>query len=148
MVRFYLGEEPLLRSVPTYDLADPVVRTAVLARLHEVVVKPRTGHGGHGIVIGPKTTPADRAQIAQAIRDRPERYIAQETVRLSRHPTVAGGALEPRHVDLRPFVFLAGERASVLPGGLTRFAAPRGSLVVNSSQDGGGKDTWVLRSSE
>ncbi|HEX8206573.1 MAG TPA: circularly permuted type 2 ATP-grasp protein [Solirubrobacteraceae bacterium] len=145
MVRFYLGEEPLLRSVPTYDLAAPDVRAGVLSRLEEVVIKPRTGHGGNGVVIGPRATAQERARTAVSVGRAPHRYVAQETVALSRHPTIVGAALEPRHVDLRPFVFLAGERASVLPGGLTRFAARRGSLVVNSSQDGGGKDTWVLR---
>ena len=109
------------------------------------MINPRTGHGGRGIVIGPRATAQERARTSVAVGRAPHRYVAQETVALSRHPTIVGAALEPRHVDLRPFVFLAGQRASVLPGGLTRFAARRGSLVVNSSQDGGGKDTWVLR---
>jgi uncharacterized circularly permuted ATP-grasp superfamily protein len=144
MVRFYLGEEPLIESVPTYDLSDPAHRTAALARLDELVVKPRTGFGGHGVVIVPHASRADREAIERAIRREPHRYIAQETIALSRHPTICGARLEPRHVDLRPFVVTAGDDVHVIPGGLTRVAFDAGALVVNSSQNGGGKDTWVL----
>jgi uncharacterized circularly permuted ATP-grasp superfamily protein len=144
MVRFYLGEEPLIASVPTYDLADPADRLAALARLDELVVKPRTGFGGHGVVIVPHATREDRELIEHAIRREPQRYVAQETISLSRHPTVCGSRLEPRHVDLRPFVVTAGDDVHVIPGGLTRVAFDAGALVVNSSQNGGGKDTWVL----
>ena len=144
MVRFYLGEEPLISSVPTYDLGLGDVREAVLDRIDEVVVKPRAASGGEGILIGPLATGEQRERTAQAVREAPEDWVAQEPIRLSCHPTLAGDRLEPRHVDLRAFVFLAGDRARVLPGGLTRVALERGSLIVNSSQGGGAKDTWVL----
>jgi uncharacterized circularly permuted ATP-grasp superfamily protein len=144
MVRFYLGEEPLIESVPTYDLGDPSDRLRALERLDEMVVKPRTGFGGYGVVILPHATREDREQVERAIRAHPGRYIAQETIPLSRHPTVCGDRLEPRHVDLRPFVVTSGHDVAVIPGGLTRVAFDAGALVVNSSQNGGGKDTWVL----
>jgi carboxylate-amine ligase len=144
MVRFYLGEEPLVESVTTYDLGDPDERVRALDRLGELVVKPRTGFGGHGVVIVPHASREDRERIESAIRFSPERFIAQETIALSRHPTVCSARLEPRHVDLRPFVVTAGDDVSVIPGGLTRVAFDAGALVVNSSQNGGGKDTWVL----
>jgi uncharacterized circularly permuted ATP-grasp superfamily protein len=144
MVRFYLGEEPLLPSVHTYDLADPACLQEVLDRLDELVVKPRTGHGGAGVVVGPHAKVADLRDLSHAIRRDPHDYIAQDTIMLSSHPTVIDGRLEPRHVDLRPFVFVGPDSAAVAPGGLTRVALDRGALVVNSSQRGGGKDTWVL----
>ncbi|HEX8743128.1 MAG TPA: circularly permuted type 2 ATP-grasp protein [Thermoleophilaceae bacterium] len=144
MVRFYLGEEPLVRSVPTYDLVDPATLGYVLGRLGELVVKPRSDYGGRGVVIGPHARPDDLAQVARMIAARPDRFIAQETVPLSVHPTVCGGRFEPRHVDLRAFVLSSGEHVHVVPGGLTRVALDPGALVVNSSQNGGGKDTWVL----
>ena len=144
MIRFYLGEEPLVDSVATYDLGDPSVREQALDRLGELVVKPRSGFGGFGVVIVPHATREDRERVERAIRARPEGFVAQETIALSRHPTVCDGRLEPRHVDLRPFVLTAGEDVSVIPGGLTRVACDAGALVVNSSQNGGGKDTWVL----
>jgi uncharacterized circularly permuted ATP-grasp superfamily protein len=146
MVRFYLGEEPILKSVPTYDPTQPGVLEMVLERIGELVVKPRTGHGGHGVVIGPHAKPEDLERTAAALARAPELFIAQETVMLSRHPTVVtGGGLELRHVDLRPFAISGGKRGvHVLPGGLTRVAFERGALVVNSSQNGGSKDTWVL----
>jgi carboxylate-amine ligase len=146
MVRFYLGEEPRLRSVPTHDLGDPHVRERLLDRMDEVVVKPRAESGGHGVFVGPHAHGHDREAMAREVEASPERFVAQETVMLSCHPTVVdGGRLEPRHVDLRALVLLAGDRAGALPGGLTRFALEAGSLVVNSSQGGGAKDTWVLR---
>jgi carboxylate-amine ligase len=145
MVRFYLGESPLIESVRTYDLGDPDCRDEALARVEELVVKPRAGHGGHGIVVGPHASAEDRALIARRVSARPTDWIAQETVQLSRHPTVDEGRLVPRHVDLRAFVVAGDDSVSVAPGGLTRFARAEGSLVVNSSQGGGGKDTWVLR---
>jgi uncharacterized circularly permuted ATP-grasp superfamily protein len=144
MIGFYLGEEPLVRSVPTYDLSDPAVREDVLARLDEIVVKPRSASGGQGVVVGPHAAPEDRERTARAVRADPEAFVAQETVWLSRHPTVVEGHLEPRHVDLRAFVFVTRDGAAALPGGLTRVARERDALVVNSSQDGGAKDTWVL----
>jgi uncharacterized circularly permuted ATP-grasp superfamily protein len=144
MIRFYLREEPRLPSVHTYDLSDPETLEKALDRLDQLVFKPRTGHGGHGVVVGPHAKVADLRDLAQAIRRDPHDYVAQDTVLLSRHPTVIDGRLEPRHVDLRPFVFLMEDDAAVAPGGLTRVALDRGALVVNSSQRGGGKDTWVL----
>src|SRR3954447_15580173 len=144
MVRFYLGEEPLIGSVATYDLGDSSDRMMALGRLDELVVKPRTGFGGHGVVILPHATREDRELIERAIRSGPHRFVAQETIALSRHPTICGSRLEPRHVDLRPFVVTAGNDVHVIPGGLTRVAFDAGALVVNSSQNGGGKDTWVL----
>jgi len=120
------------------------VRDALLGRIDEIVVKPRSESGGTGVFVGPHARPEDRDAMVRRVREAPGEFVAQETISLSRHPTVVGDALEPRHVDLRAFVFLAGERATALPGGLTRVALEEGSLVVNSSQRGGGKDTWVL----
>jgi uncharacterized circularly permuted ATP-grasp superfamily protein len=144
MVRFYLGEEPLLRSVPTYALRVPAAREAALERIAELVIKPRTGHGGRGVFIGPHASVEDRARMTKLIRSGRHEFVAQEMVSLSSHPTVIDGRLAPRHVDLRPFVFITEDGASVLPGGLTRVALKAGDTVVNSSQHGGGKDTWVM----
>jgi uncharacterized circularly permuted ATP-grasp superfamily protein len=130
--------------VHTYDLSEPDVLEQVLGRVHELVIKPREGSGGHGILVGPHAEDADRDATEEDLRQRPDGYVAQEMVRLSRHPTVVDDRLEPRHVDLRAFVFRAGEHAAVLAGGLTRVALDAGALVVNSSQNGGAKDTWVL----
>ena len=144
MIRLYLGEEPLIRSVPTYDLTEPSTLAYVLGRLGELVVKPRSDYGGRGVVIGPHANQSDLEQVAKMISARPDRFVAQETIPLSRHPTVCGGRLEPRHVDLRAFVLASRDAVHVLRGGLTRVALAPGALVVNSSQNGGGKDTWVL----
>src|SRR3954470_2812830 len=146
MVRFYLGEEPRVRSVTTYDLSDRRTREQVLDRLDELVVKPRDGHGGAGVVIGPAAGAAELRRASQAVELAPHDHGAQELVLLSTHPTVVDGRLAPRHVDVRPFVFYDGRRARALPGGLTRVALEEGQLVVNSSRGGGGKDTWVLPS--
>jgi uncharacterized circularly permuted ATP-grasp superfamily protein len=146
MIRFYLGEEPKVRSVATFDLTRPGCLEEVLDRLDEMVVKPRAAHGGDGVFIGPTAGVAERDGIARRVREDPEAWIAQETVYFSRHPTVIDGALEPRHVDLRAFVTFDGERADAIPGGLSRVAFDEGELVVNSSQGGGAKDTWVLPS--
>jgi uncharacterized circularly permuted ATP-grasp superfamily protein len=144
MVRFYLREEPLLPSVPTYDLGDARVRERALARVSELVVKPRDGYGGEGIVVCPHATAEDIAAVAERVRANPESWIAQEMVVFSTHPTAIGSALAPRHVDLRPFAYIAGEEIRVVPGGLSRVALGEGALVVNSSQQGGAKDTWIL----
>jgi uncharacterized circularly permuted ATP-grasp superfamily protein len=144
MVRFYLGEEPLIRSVPTYDPCAPGMLEMILDRIDELVIKPRSGHGGHGVVIAPHARPEDVRAAAAAVKAAPERFVAQETIMLSRHPTVTNGRLELRHIDLRPFAIATGDHVDVLPGGLTRVAFERGALVVNSSQNGGSKDTWVL----
>ena len=143
-MRFYLGEEPLLASVPTHDLSQPGVLEMALERIEELVIKPRSGHGGVGVVVGSRADREALEGVSRELAAAPERFIAQETVHLSRQPTVCGGELEPRHVDLRPFTFAIGDRVEVFPGGLTRVALERGSLVVNSSQRGGAKDTWVL----
>lgn len=145
MVRFYLGEEPLLRSVPTLELT----RDADLARLleapEEYVVKPRGGQGGGGVVVCAHAEAHDVQRCLSAVRERPEAFVAQPLISLSTVPTAVGGSLLPRHVDLRPFVFSAPSRTRAVPAGLTRVAWDEGSLVVNSSQNGGGKATWALR---
>ena len=145
MIRFYLGEEPLLASVRTYDLAQRDQLEECVERIDEMVIKPRGGHGGHGVIVCAHAEAEDRERAARQIVAEPERFVAQELVALSRHPTAQGADLRPRHVDLRPFVLSAGERVAALPGGLTRVAFAPGALVVNSSQDGGAKATWVLR---
>jgi uncharacterized circularly permuted ATP-grasp superfamily protein len=145
MVRYYLGEEPLVPSVRTYDLGRPEVLEEALDRFAELVIKPRGGYGGDGVVICAHAERADVERTRRQVEAAPEDFIAQELIPLSLHPTVIDGRLEPRHVDLRPFVFLgAGGTASVLPGGLTRVAFDDGALVVNSSQNGGAKDTWIV----
>jgi carboxylate-amine ligase len=144
MIRFYLGEQPGLRSVPTYDLCDPAARAEALSRLGELVVKPRSGHGGRGVVIGSLAGRDELRRVREEIEARPERFVAQDVVLLSEHPTVAGSELAPRHVDLRPFVVSGSDRRRVIPGGLTRVALEEGEMIVNSSRNGGAKDTWVL----
>ncbi len=144
LCRFYLGEEPILPNVQTYRLSEPDDLAAVIDRLDELVLKPVDGAGGKGLVIGPKATRAELETLrAQVIAD-PRGWIAQPVVQLSTVPTLIEGQLRPRHVDLRPFAVNDGRQVSVLPGGLTRVALPEGQLVVNSSQGGGSKDTWVL----
>ncbi len=143
LVRFYLGEEPLVPSVRTYDLADADQVEEVLDRAHELVVKPRDGQGGEGVVVGPAASADEVERARRELRAAPEDWIAQEVVSLSTHPTVVDGRLEPRHVDLRPFVLYDGEDVVVPPGGLSRVALAEGSMIVNSSQDGGAKATWV-----
>jgi uncharacterized circularly permuted ATP-grasp superfamily protein len=144
MIEFYLGEAPLLRSVPSYDLADEAGRRAALERLDELVIKPRGGFGGHGVTIMPRATEPQRRRAIGLLRRRPEHFIAQEMVEISSHPTVCGGGLEPRRVDLRPFVVSGRGGTAAMTGGLTRYAREAGEMVVNSSQGGGCKDTWVL----
>ena len=149
IVRYYLGEEPVLPNVQTYDLRDPEQREFVLPRLDSMVVKPVDGSGGYGIVVGSKASDEELVGAATAIQSDPRGWIAQPIVQLSTSPTVVeGGRLAPRHLDLRPFAVNDGEKVWVLPGGLTRVALVEGSLVVNSSQGGGSKDTWVLDSGD
>lgn len=143
MVEFYLGEKPILKNVPTFRCGDPSDFAYVLENLHELVVKETHGSGGYGMLVGPKSTKAEREVFAALIKATPEKYIAQPTLALSTCPTFVDEGIAPRHVDLRPFV-LAGAEIRVVPGGLTRVALREGSLVVNSSQGGGTKDTWVL----
>jgi uncharacterized circularly permuted ATP-grasp superfamily protein len=143
MVEFYLGEKPLLRNVHTYLCRDPQSLRYVLDHLPELVVKEVHGAGGYGMLVGPAATKAQLADFADMLRARPEHYIAQPTLALSTCPTYVEAGIAPRHIDLRPFV-LSGKTVSIAPGGLTRVALTEGSLVVNSSQGGGTKDTWVL----
>jgi uncharacterized circularly permuted ATP-grasp superfamily protein len=144
MIRFYLGEEPILENVRTYLLSDPEVLEHVLERLDQLVVKPTGESGGRGVMIGPHAQESELEQMRHTIQAHPERWIAQDVVRLSTVPTVGlDGGLHPRHVDLRPFAVF-GERIDIVPGGLTRVALEEGSMIVNSSRGGGSKDTWVL----
>ena len=145
LVRFHLGEEPLLRSVETLDLCRPEHLERALDELDTLVVKPRRGHGGIGVVVCAHAEREDVERLRGELRERPGEFIAQPRIEISLHPTVIDGALCPRHVDLRPFVFLrASGEAAVMPGGLTRVALEEGAMVVNSTQNGGAKDTWVL----
>jgi uncharacterized circularly permuted ATP-grasp superfamily protein len=143
IIRYYLDEDPILSNVETFRPLIPSHRQHILANLDKLVVKAVDASGGYGMLIGPASTKDQREEFARKIEDNPRGYIAQPTIQLSRHPTFVDGRLDGRHVDLRPFV-LYGEEIFVLPGGLTRVALPEGSLVVNSSQGGGTKDTWVL----
>jgi uncharacterized circularly permuted ATP-grasp superfamily protein len=143
IIRFYLSEEPILPNVETYLLGDAPSRRYVLEHLDSLVVKAVGESGGYGMLIGPHSTERDRELFRARILADPRNYIAQPTLALSRAPCFVDDAIEPRHVDLRPYV-LYGEKVTVVPGGLTRVALQKGSLVVNSSQGGGSKDTWVL----
>ena len=149
LIEYYLGERPLLDQVPTWVCAEREQRDHVLDRLSELVVKPIDGFGGNGITIGPEATPAELASRRHDLLRQPERFVAQEVVSLSTHPTFDGTGFYPHHVDLRVFVHVRGDGAAVTahvaPVALTR-VAPAGSMIVNSSQGGGGKDTWILRS--
>ena len=146
MVRFYLGEEPILKNVPTHSCAEETELAYVLDHLDELVVKDVHGSGGYGMLVGPAASQAERAEFAATLKARPAGYIAQPTLALSTCPTFVESGVAPRHVDLRPFV-LCGQDIRIVPGGLTRVALREGSLVVNSSQGGGTKDTWVIQSS-
>ena len=143
IVKYYLSEEPVLNNVQTWILTDPKSRQHVLDNLDKLVVKSVGESGGYGMLIGPKSTAAQREEFKERILADPRNFIAQPTISFSRAPCLIGDALEPRHVDLRPYI-LYGDKVNVVPGGLTRVALERGSLVVNSSQGGGSKDTWVL----
>lgn len=143
MIRFYLNEEPVLPNVPTYICQKEDDRDYVLNHLEDLVVKAANEAGGYGMLVGPHSTAEQRAEFAELIRADPRNYIAQPTLALSRVPTLIGNRFEGRHVDLRPYA-LYGKDVWVLPGGLTRVALKKGSLVVNSSQGGGSKDTWVI----
>ena len=146
MIRYYLGEEPSLASVKTYLCMNEPDRNYVLANLDKLVVKPANESGGYGLMVGPHATRAKRAEFAKLIEANPRNYIAQPTLSLSTAPTYIDDTVEPRHLDLRPFI-LQGKDTWVTPGGLTRVALVKGSLVVNSSQGGGSKDTWIVESS-
>jgi uncharacterized circularly permuted ATP-grasp superfamily protein len=143
IIKYYLGEEIILPNVPTHICAEPEELKYVLENIGKLVIKAANESGGYGMLIGPHSTKAQQADFAERIKSNPRNYIAQPTLALSRVPTLIDGVLEGRHVDLRPYV-LYGKEIVVLPGGLTRVALKKGSLVVNSSQGGGSKDTWVL----
>jgi uncharacterized circularly permuted ATP-grasp superfamily protein len=144
IIRYYLGEDPILANVETYLLTDRSQRSYVLEHLDELVVKAVGESGGYGMLIGTQSSAEQREDFRQRIQAEPRNYIAQPTLRLSRAPCFLEGEAQARHVDLRPYI-LFGENVTLVPGGLTRVALRRGSLVVNSSQGGGSKDTWVLR---
>ena len=144
IIKYYLHEDPIIENVETFRPLIPAHRQHILANLDKLVVKPVDSSGGYGMLIGPHSTAEQRAEFRAKIEDNPRGFIAQPTISLSQHPTLIDDHIEGRHVDLRPFI-LFGREITVLPGGLTRVALPRGSLVVNSSQGGGTKDTWVLR---
>jgi uncharacterized circularly permuted ATP-grasp superfamily protein len=145
MIRYYLDQEPLLENVPTYLAWQDDHRKFILENLDSLVVKAANESGGYGMLMGPTSTASEREQFATMIRDNPRNFIAQPVVSISRHPTICEESrIEGRHVDLRPFI-LYGENVDIIPGGLTRVALRKGSLVVNSSQGGGSKDTWVLQ---
>ncbi|HET7417048.1 MAG TPA: circularly permuted type 2 ATP-grasp protein [Solirubrobacterales bacterium] len=148
MIEFYLGEEPLLRSVPSFDLSDEGERAAAMERLEELVIKPRGGFGGHGVTIMPRATEPQRKRAVGLLRRRPEQFVAQETIQISSHPTICGSLLQPRRIDLRPFIVSTAKGEAAMVGGLTRYAQGAGEMVVNSSQGGGCKDTWVLAREE
>lgn len=143
IIKYYLGEEPIINNVPTFICDDEKDRKHVLANLDKLVVKAVNLSGGYGMLIGPKSTEKERNAFAEQIKKKPRDYIAQPTLSLSRTPTIIGNKIEGRHVDFRPYI-LYGKSIFVLPGGLTRVALTKGSLVVNSSQGGGSKDTWIL----
>ncbi len=144
IIRYYLGEDPIIPNVPTYVCLDRSQREHVLANLDQLVIKPANEAGGYGLVIGPQASRSELEQVAAAIKADPRGYIAQQPIGLSRVPILTEDGIEGRHVDLRPFIVQGQEEMYILPGGLTRVALRRGSLVVNSSQGGGSKDTWVL----
>ena len=144
MIRYYLSEEPILQNVPTFRAHDPSERAFILERLDDLVVKAVNESGGYGMLVGPHSTREQREDFRRRIMANPRNYIAQPTLALSRHPTFVGGELRGCHVDLRPYALCGGQRVTLVPGGLTRVALRPGSLVVNSSQGGGSKDTWVV----
>jgi len=144
MIRYYLGAEPILANVRTWRLEERDALEEVLDRLDELVVKPVDGSGGKGIVIGPNATPEQLVELRAKLLEDPRGWIAQPMVQLSTIPTLTEHGMRPRHADLRPFAVNDGNDVWVLPGGLTRVALPEGQLVVNSSQGGGSKDTWVV----
>ncbi|MCG6872059.1 MAG: circularly permuted type 2 ATP-grasp protein [Gammaproteobacteria bacterium] len=143
VIRYYLDQDPIIPNVPSYLCTDPKQREYVLANLAKLVVKPANESGGYGMLVGPASTAAERKRFAALIKKRPRNYMAQPALNLSTAPTLCDGRIEPRHLDLRPFSLQAGS-SKVSAGGLTRVAMRRGSLVVNSSQGGGSKDTWIV----
>ena len=148
MIKYYLDQEPILPNVPTYLASEESDRKYIVENLDKLVVKAANESGGYGMLMGPKSTKEEQDKFREAVLADPRNYIAQPMISLSTHPTHVGDAkFEGRHIDLRPFV-LYGEKTVIVPGGLTRVALRKGSLVVNSSQGGGSKDTWVLYGDE
>ena len=145
LIRYYLAEEPILENVETFLCREPKQLSHVLANLDRLVVKAVGESGGYGMLVGPHASKSEREAFAEKLKADPDNYIAQPTIQLSTAPCFIDGSIESRHVDLRPFI-LHGEQTTIVPGALTRVALKRGSLVVNSSQGGGSKDTWVLSS--
>ncbi len=144
IIRFFLDEEPILATVPTLRCSDEDSRHYVLGNLERLVVKPANESGGYGVMVGTQATEEERASTGKQVEEEPNRWVAQPIIPLSTAPTLCDGEVAPRHVDLRPFTLLGPEGAYVTRGGLTRVARQAGSLVVNSSQGGGSKDTWVV----
>jgi uncharacterized circularly permuted ATP-grasp superfamily protein len=149
IIKYYLDQEPLLPNVPTFLASEEKDRAHILANLDQLVVKSANEAGGYGMLMGPHATTEEREKFRRLIEAEPRNYIAQPMISLSRHPTFISdsGMIEGRHIDLRPYI-LYGKNTTIIPGGLTRVALRRGSLVVNSSQGGGSKDTWVLYGDE
>ena len=145
IIKYYLDQDAILSNVPTFLCSDPKQRQHVLSNMDQFVIKPVNESGGYGIVMGPQASKSELADAAELVKGNPRNYIAQPMLQLSTVPTLIDGELQPRHVDLRPFV-LCGRETYVMPGGLTRVALREGSMIVNSSQGGGSKDTWVLKS--
>jgi uncharacterized circularly permuted ATP-grasp superfamily protein len=143
IVKYYLNEEIKLPNVKTYICDEPKERQYVIENIEKLVVKQTDASGGYGMLIGPNSTKKEQKEFIEKIKAKPRNYIAQPTINLSRVPTLTEGAIEGRHVDLRPYI-LFGKEIKIIPGALTRVALKKGSLVVNSSQGGGSKDTWVL----
>ena len=143
MIKFYLDQEPILQNVPTYLTMFDNDRKYALEHISELVIKSANESGGYGMLIGPHATKEEHEKFRQAIIADPRNYVAQPVVQLSRSPSHCQNAIEGRHIDLRPYI-LYGEKISIIPGGLTRVALRKGSLVVNSSQGGGSKDSWVV----
>jgi len=148
MIRYYFSEDAMLPNVPTYLCVDDTEREYVLNNIGKLVVKSANEAGGYGMLIGPTSTAKERRQFSDLIRNHPRNYMAQPVVRLSQTPTLIDTRFEGRHVDLRPYILNRGDDIFVLPGGLTRVALKKGSLVVNSSQGGGSKDTWVIEGTD
>jgi uncharacterized circularly permuted ATP-grasp superfamily protein len=144
LTRYYLGEDPIVQNVQTWRLEEPESLAEVLERLEELVVKPVDGSGGKGLVVGPAASKKELEDLRKKLKKDPRGWIAQPVIQFSTIPTLVESGLRPRHADLRPFAVNSGDDIWVLPGGLTRVALPEGELVVNSSQGGGSKDTWVV----
>jgi uncharacterized circularly permuted ATP-grasp superfamily protein len=147
IIRYYMGEDEILPNVPTWRCADKQQLDHVLANIGDLVVKPANESGGYGMLVGPHASKAEHEKFRELLKADPRNYIAQPTLALSTSPTLCGETLEPRHLDLRPFI-LQGSSVSVTAGGLTRVAMVKGSLVVNSSQGGGSKDTWIIEDND